>query len=60
MPIALVDYGAGNLTSVRKAFTFLGAEICTPASAAELSRATAVDGAAHRVFAMREAPNVAK
>jgi glutamine amidotransferase len=42
MPIALVDYGAGNLTSVRKAFTHLGAEIYTPASPADLSRATAV------------------
>ena len=42
MPIALVDYGAGNLTSVRKAFSHLGAEIYTPASPADLSRATAV------------------
>jgi len=42
MPIALVDYGAGNLTSVRKAFTHLGAEIYTPESPADLSRATAV------------------
>jgi imidazole glycerol-phosphate synthase subunit HisH len=42
MPIALVDYGAGNLTSVRKAFTHLGAEIYTPGSPADLSRATAV------------------
>jgi glutamine amidotransferase len=28
--IALVDYGAGNLTSVRKALTTLGAEFETP------------------------------
>ena len=40
--IALVDYGAGNLTSVRKAFTHLGAEIYTPESPADLSSATAV------------------
>ena len=32
--IALVDYGAGNLTSVRKALTTLGAEFFTPASPA--------------------------
>jgi imidazole glycerol-phosphate synthase subunit HisH len=42
MQIALVDYGAGNLTSVRKAFTHLGAEIYTPQSAADLSSASAV------------------
>jgi len=42
MTIALVDYGAGNLTSVRKAFSHLGAEIYTPESPADLSRATAV------------------
>ena len=42
MPIALVDYGAGNLTSVRKAFTHLGAEIYTPESPDDLSSATAV------------------
>ncbi|MBK5297145.1 MAG: imidazole glycerol phosphate synthase subunit HisH [Vicinamibacteria bacterium] len=40
--MALVDYGAGNLTSVRKAFTHLGAEIYTPESPADLSRASAV------------------
>jgi glutamine amidotransferase len=33
--IALVDYGAGNLTSVRKALTSLGAEFVTPESPAE-------------------------
>src|SRR4029450_6154855 len=42
MPIALVDYGAGNLTSVRKAFHHLGAEIFTPQSPTELERAIAV------------------
>jgi glutamine amidotransferase len=40
--IALVDYGAGNLTSVRKAFAHLGAEIFTPAAPADLDRAAAV------------------
>ena len=29
--IALIDYGAGNLTSVRKALTALGADFATPA-----------------------------
>ena len=33
--IALVDYGAGNLTSVRKALTSLGAEFMTPTSPSE-------------------------
>ena len=42
MAIALVDYGAGNLTSVRKAFAHLGAEIYTPQAAADLTRASAV------------------
>jgi len=40
--IALVDYGAGNLTSVRKAFSHLGASVYTPASPADLAPATAV------------------
>jgi glutamine amidotransferase len=34
--IALVDYGAGNLTSVRKALTALGAEVTSPATPADL------------------------
>lgn len=42
MSIALVDYGAGNLTSVRKAFTHLGAAIYTPQSASDLTRASAI------------------
>ncbi len=33
--IALVDYGAGNLTSVRKALTTLGADFRIPASPSE-------------------------
>jgi glutamine amidotransferase len=40
--IALIDYGAGNLTSVRKALTSLGAEYSTPAAPAELSRYSAI------------------
>jgi imidazole glycerol-phosphate synthase subunit HisH len=37
--IALVDYGAGNLTSVRKALNALGANVWTPSIAGELGRA---------------------
>jgi glutamine amidotransferase len=40
--IALVDYGAGNLTSVRKALSALGAQFSTPATPVELSGAHAV------------------
>ena len=42
MAIALIDYGAGNLTSVRKALTHLGARFVTPAGADELSGAAGV------------------
>jgi imidazole glycerol-phosphate synthase subunit HisH len=37
--IALVDYGAGNLTSVRKALSAIGADVWTPSVAGELGRA---------------------
>ena len=37
--IALVDYGAGNLTSVRKALAAIGASVWTPTVAGELGRA---------------------
>ena len=37
--IALVDYGAGNLTSVRKALNAIGAHVWTPSVAGELGRA---------------------
>jgi imidazole glycerol-phosphate synthase subunit HisH len=37
--IALVDYGAGNLTSVRKALAHLEAEFVTPTTASDLERA---------------------
>ena len=40
--IALVDYGAGNLTSVRKALSALGAEFSTPEAPDELEGASAV------------------
>jgi imidazole glycerol-phosphate synthase subunit HisH len=40
--IALVDYGAGNLTSVRKALNAIGAKVWTPAVAGELGRAHAI------------------
>lgn len=40
--IALVDYRAGNLTSVRKALTALGADFVTPAFADELRHVTAI------------------
>ena len=40
--IALIDYGAGNLTSVRKAFAALGASVCVPASPHEVGPATAI------------------
>jgi glutamine amidotransferase len=40
--IALIDYKAGNLTSVRKAFAALGAELYDPTSARDLERASAI------------------
>lgn len=40
--IALIDYGAGNLTSVRKAFAAIGAEVYTPETPGDLERAGAV------------------
>jgi len=42
MTIALVDYGAGNLTSVKKAFLHLGATLDVPAGPTDLERAAAV------------------
>ena len=35
--IALIDYGAGNLTSVRKGFAAVGAELFTPRAPADLA-----------------------
>ena len=40
--IALIDYKAGNLTSVRKAFAAIGADLYDPALPADLERATAI------------------
>ncbi|MEZ5285190.1 MAG: imidazole glycerol phosphate synthase subunit HisH [Vicinamibacterales bacterium] len=40
--IALVDYGAGNLTSVRKALGAIGASFWTPAAPSEIADAAAV------------------
>ncbi|OFV93594.1 MAG: imidazole glycerol phosphate synthase, glutamine amidotransferase subunit [Acidobacteria bacterium RIFCSPLOWO2_12_FULL_65_11] len=40
--IALIDYKAGNLTSVRKAFATLGAELYDPAFPRDLERAEAI------------------
>ena len=40
--IALIDYGAGNLTSVRKALAAVGAEVAIPASPVEIGSADAV------------------
>lgn len=40
--IALIDYGAGNLTSVRKALAALDADVYVPRAAAELEDARAV------------------
>lgn len=40
--IALIDYGAGNLTSVRKAFAAIGADLFVPETPADLDRADAV------------------
>ncbi len=47
--IALVDYGAGNLTSVRKALTALGADFMTPDGPPTLNgaRAVIVPGVGH-------------
>jgi glutamine amidotransferase len=40
--IALIDYKAGNLTSVRKAFAAVDADLYDPASPADLERAAAI------------------
>jgi glutamine amidotransferase len=40
--IALIDYRAGNLTSVRKGFAAVGAELFTPAEPSDLARASAI------------------
>ena len=40
--IALLDYGAGNLTSVRKGLAAVKANVFTPAAAADLERAAGI------------------
>ena len=40
--IALIDYGAGNLTSVRKGFAAAGADVYSPGAPADLDTATAI------------------
>ena len=40
--IALIDYGAGNLTSVRKALTALGAEFTVPSSTGVCSQVAGI------------------
>lgn len=40
--IALIDYGAGNLTSVKKALATIGAEVFVPTTPDELSGASGV------------------
>jgi imidazole glycerol-phosphate synthase subunit HisH len=40
--IALIDYGAGNLTSVRKGFAAAGAALFTPAAPRDLARARGI------------------
>ena len=40
--IALIDYGAGNLTSVRKGFAAAGADLFTPGDPSELGKASGI------------------
>ncbi len=42
IPIALIDYRAGNLTSVKKALTAVGAEVFVPEAPADLTRAQGI------------------
>jgi imidazole glycerol-phosphate synthase subunit HisH len=59
MNIALIDYRAGNLTSVRKALGAVGAEVYTPEQAADLRDADGiiVPGVGHfNVTATLDAP----
>lgn len=47
--VALIDYGAGNLTSIRKALGAVGAEVYTPGTPVELASAShiVVPGVGH-------------
>ena len=40
--IALIDYGAGNLTSVRKGFAAAGADLFSPAGPSDLDKAAGI------------------
>jgi len=40
--IALIDYGAGNLTSVRKGFKAAGADLMTPTDPADLAKVAGI------------------
>jgi len=40
--IALIDYGAGNLTSVRKGFAAVGGELYTPATPRDLEKSRGI------------------
>ena len=40
--VALIDYRAGNLTSVRKGFAAIGEQVFTPETPADLARADAI------------------
>jgi len=42
MAIALIDYGAGNLTSVRKGFSAVGAELFTPQRPSDVETAAGI------------------
>ncbi len=42
MAIALIDYGAGNLTSVRKGFAAVGAHLFTPQRPSDIEDAAAI------------------
>ena len=60
MKIALIDYRAGNLTSVRKALAAAGAEVFTPETAAQLAGADGliVPGVGHfEATAVLDAPS---
>ena len=49
MSIALIDYGAGNLTSVKKALAAIGADVFVPSAPADLrgARGVIVPGVGH-------------
>ena len=42
MRVALIDYGAGNLTSVRKGFSAVAGELVTPAAPADLAHCAGI------------------